>query len=50
MIYGVEIASCGMIYFTSFVKIGICIQVILRFSLRNLSGCNVGITGGRDLL
>jgi hypothetical protein len=45
----VEIASCGMIYIPSFMKIGKGIQAILRFCLRNLIGCNVGITDGRDL-
>jgi hypothetical protein len=30
-------------------KIGAGVQVILRFYLRNLRGCDVGITDGRDL-
>jgi hypothetical protein len=31
--------------FTSFVKIGIGVQgILLRFCLRNLKGCNVGIS------
>jgi hypothetical protein len=49
--YAVEMASCGMIYtyLPSFMKIGTRIQVILRFCLRNLRGCNVGISDGRDL-
>jgi hypothetical protein len=33
----------------SFMKIGTVVQAILRFSFRNLKGCNVCITGGRDL-
>jgi hypothetical protein len=42
-------ASGGMIYLPSFMKIGIGVQGILRFCLRNLRGCDVGITEGRDL-
>jgi hypothetical protein len=49
MMYAVEIASCGMIYLQSFMKIATGVQEILRFCLRNLKGCNVDITGGRDL-
>jgi hypothetical protein len=30
-------------------KNGAGIQAVLRFSLRNLRGCNVGIADGRDL-
>jgi hypothetical protein len=30
-------------------KIGIGVQAVLRFGLRNLRGCNVGIADGRDL-
>jgi hypothetical protein len=33
----------------SFTKIDKGVQAILRFCLRNLRGCNVGITDGRDL-
>jgi hypothetical protein len=36
-------------YIPSFMKIGIGIQAILTFYLRNLRDCNVGITDGRDL-
>jgi hypothetical protein len=39
-----------MIYIPSFMKISTGVQAILRFSHRNLRGCNVGITDGRDLL
>jgi hypothetical protein len=46
--YAVEMASCGMIYILSFMKIGTGVQAVLRFSLRNLRGCNVVITKGRD--
>jgi hypothetical protein len=42
--YAVEMASCGMIYLPSFMK------PILRFCLKNLKGCNVGITDGMDFL
>jgi hypothetical protein len=33
----------------SFMKIGTGVQAVLRFSLINVRGCNVGITDGRDL-
>jgi hypothetical protein len=46
---GLEIASCGTIYISSFKKTGTNVQAILRFSLRNVKGCNVGITDRRDL-
>jgi hypothetical protein len=42
MKYAVETASRGMICTD--------VQAILRFYLRNLRGCNVGITSGMDLL
>jgi hypothetical protein len=43
-------ASCGMIYAPSFLKIGRGVQAILRFCLRNLRGCDVGISDGNDFL
>jgi hypothetical protein len=49
MKYAVEMDSCGMIYIRSFLKIGTCVQLVLRFCLRNLRGCNDGITDGRHL-
>jgi hypothetical protein len=30
-------------------KIDIGVQAILRFGLRNLRGCNVGVTDGKEL-
>jgi hypothetical protein len=42
-------ASCGMICIQSFMKIGTGVQAILMFCFRNLIGCNVGFTEGRDL-
>jgi hypothetical protein len=47
MEYGVEMASCNVIHVPSFTKIGVGVQEILRFSVRNLRGCNIGITDGR---
>jgi hypothetical protein len=38
-----------MISEPSFMKIANGVQEILKFCLRNLRGCNVGITDGRDL-
>jgi hypothetical protein len=49
MKYAVEMGSGGMIYIPSFMTIGSGIQVILRLLPRQLRGCNVGITNGRDL-
>jgi hypothetical protein len=49
MKYAVEMASCVMIHMPSFMKIGMGVRAILRGFLRDLRGCNVGITDGRDL-
>jgi hypothetical protein len=49
IMYTVEMTLCGIIYLPSFMKIGIGIQAIIRVFYRNLMGCNVGITDGRDL-
>jgi hypothetical protein len=40
---------CVMIYTPSFMKTGGGFQTILRFCLRNLRDCNIGVTDGRDL-
>jgi hypothetical protein len=47
--YAVEISSYGMVFLPNSIKIGVGIQAILRFCLRKLEGCNVGITNARDL-
>jgi hypothetical protein len=47
--YAVEMGLCGVMYIPSFVKIVIGVQAILGFCLRNLRGCNIGTTAGRDL-
>jgi hypothetical protein len=44
--YEIEMASCDMIYMLSFMKFDRGVQAILRFCLRNLRVCNVGITDG----
>jgi uncharacterized protein YraI len=49
MKYSVKMASYDKTYSPSFMKIGTGVQVILRFCLRNLRGCNVGISDGRCL-
>jgi uncharacterized protein YraI len=49
MMYAVDMASCGIIYAPSFMKIGRGVQAILRFCLNNLRGCDVGVTDGRNL-
>jgi hypothetical protein len=45
--YAVEMASCGMIYLSSFMTIATGVQAILRFCLRNL--ISFGITNGKNL-
>jgi hypothetical protein len=47
--YAIDMASCGVIYAPSFMKIDTGVQAILRFCLRNVRGCNVGITDGTEL-
>jgi hypothetical protein len=42
--------SCVRIYVPSLMTIDTGVQAIFRFCLKNLRGCNVGITDGRDLL
>jgi hypothetical protein len=44
--YVFEMVSSGV---PNFMKFGADVQAILRFCLRNLRGCSVGSTGGRDL-
>jgi hypothetical protein len=44
----IDMGSGGMIYILSFMKAGTGVQAILLFCLRNLTGCNVGISNGRD--
>jgi hypothetical protein len=43
-------ASCAMISTTRFMKICTEDQEMLRLSIRNLRGCNVGNTDGKGLL
>jgi hypothetical protein len=47
--YAVEMASCGMIYFTSLMKIGRGVHGTFTFFIGNLKDCNVGITDVREL-
>jgi hypothetical protein len=46
-VIAVEMASDGMMYISSFMKIGSGIQVIFRLLL--WQGSSVGITNGKDL-
>jgi hypothetical protein len=48
MLYAVEMASCGVIYLPSFMKIGSGVEAILRFCLRNVRGCDVCVTEERN--
>jgi hypothetical protein len=47
--YGIEMVSRGMIHIPSFMSVDAGIPALLRFSLGNLRGCNVGNTDGRYL-
>jgi hypothetical protein len=47
--YAVEMASCGMMYIPSFMKIGMDVHAMLMFCLSNLRVFNVDITNGRNL-
>jgi hypothetical protein len=40
----------GMIYVPSFMKIGPGVHGTLRFCLRNLRGCNVGVMDGEGFM
>jgi hypothetical protein len=44
-----ESATCDMTSLQCFMKIGGGVQLILRFCLRNFSGCNVCIIDGWNL-
>jgi hypothetical protein len=46
MMYATEVGSGSIINIRDFMKICTDIQAILRFGLRNLRGCTVGITLG----
>jgi hypothetical protein len=43
-----EMASCGIIYVTSFVIMSTSVETILRFSFSNSERSDFGITDGRD--
>jgi hypothetical protein len=45
----IEMGSDVMIQIPYFMTISSGVQLILRISLRNFGGCNVGITDGWDL-
>jgi hypothetical protein len=47
--YVVELVLCGVIYISSFKKIYASLEAVLTSGLRNLRGCNVGISDGMDL-
>jgi hypothetical protein len=49
MKYAIEMASYDILRIPSLMNIGIGVKAKLRFCLRNLRGCNVGITDVRDL-
>jgi hypothetical protein len=45
----VEMDSYGMIYIPSSMNIDSSVEGIIKFSIRNLKGCNIGITDLRIL-
>jgi hypothetical protein len=45
----IEMGSSDMTYMQRSMKIGTGIQAIIRCCLRNMGGCDVDITGVRDL-
>jgi uncharacterized protein YraI len=47
MKYAVEMGSGGMMYIPSFMMIGTGVRAIVKLCLRNMRGCNSGITDGR---
>jgi hypothetical protein len=47
--YAVEMASSGMIYVPSSMKIGSGFRGLVRLSFRNFRGCDVDTTDARDL-
>jgi hypothetical protein len=49
MMYAIEMGSDGMIYVPYFMKTRTGVQAVLKFCLRNLRGCNVVITDGKNL-
>jgi hypothetical protein len=48
MKYAIDMFSGSMMYILSFMMSGTGARSILRFYLKNLRGCNIGITDGRD--
>jgi hypothetical protein len=44
-----DMASYGIVFLSSFTKIGAGVQAILRHFLNNLNGCNIGVTVGNEL-
>jgi hypothetical protein len=47
--YAVEMASSGIIYIPSSMKIGVSFQGLIMLIFRNVRGYDIGITVGRDL-
>jgi hypothetical protein len=42
MKYTIEMASCGVKYISSLMKVGTSVQAIIKYGLRNMRGCNAG--------
>jgi hypothetical protein len=49
MMYAHEMPSCAVIFLPIFMNIDTDVQAISRLRLRNLRGCNLGITDEMDL-
>jgi hypothetical protein len=49
MMYADEMPSCAVIFLPDFMNIRTDVQAISRLCLRNVTGCNTGITDGTYL-
>jgi hypothetical protein len=47
--HAIKVVSCGTIDIKGLMTTGISVQAILQYCLRNLRGCNVGITERKGL-
>jgi heme/copper-type cytochrome/quinol oxidase subunit 2 len=48
MEYAVEMTSYGMMYLPSIMKIGMGVQTLVRFCLRNWRSCNDHVSHGKN--
>jgi uncharacterized protein YraI len=50
MMYAIGMPLYGMTLLPSFMKMDTGVEVIIRFCLSNLNGCNVGFFNGEKIL